>query len=438
VFLIDRDNRPDFVKIVDFGIAKVAPAPGSIDSNEPRLTRAGSVFGTPEYMAPEQAAGRSDADGRVDIYALGVILYEMLTGRVPHRGDSTVRTLAMVMLDPVDPPRKVRPELDISKELEDIALKALAKKREQRYQSMHEVIAALEKLQTPVGKSLTGSPVYALSPLPPGASDQMAVSTPVSTDARPALPALAPSGVQPMPSAPVTAQRRAHEPQFTHRDKPATFEHVFTEQSPLQRRSRWPLALFGVLILAGAATAVTVVIASRNRVVSTPRDAAVIAQTADATVVAQIDAEVVVPVIDAPDIVVVEADAGRPRPYPYPVPARDAGVVAIAPDAGGTMTVHGLRGVAIQVITKPEGANLYAGTTYTGPGGTNVERPIGTKLDIECRMSGYKSGTITLVFDGRTEYALCTLTRIKVCVGALKNPFDDCTPDPNAPPPPSP
>jgi hypothetical protein len=91
------------------------------------------------------------------------------------------------------------------------------------------------------------------------------------------------------------------------------------------------------------------------------------------------------------------------------------------------------------VITKPEGANLYAGTTYTGPGGTNIERPHGTKLDIECRLSGYKSGFIKLEFDGRTEYALCTLTRIKVCVKDLKNPFDDCQePAPNAPKVPNP
>ncbi|HEY6180458.1 MAG TPA: serine/threonine-protein kinase, partial [Kofleriaceae bacterium] len=129
VFLLDRDGRPDFVKIVDFGIAKVSPPRGK--TNEPRLTRAGSVFGTPEYMAPEQAAGRSDTDGRVDIYALGVLLYEMICGRVPHRGDSMVRTLAMQMLDPIDPPSRVRPDLQIAPDLEAIVMHALAKKREQ-------------------------------------------------------------------------------------------------------------------------------------------------------------------------------------------------------------------------------------------------------------------------------------------------------------------
>src|SRR5688572_21298790 len=176
VFLIDRDNRPDFVKIVDFGIAKVAPAPNSPNANEPRLTRAGSVFGTPEYMAAEQAAGRRDNDGRVDIYALGVVRNGMLTGRVPLRGETMVRTLAMQMLDPIDPPRKARPDLDISVELEKVVMRAIAKKRDARFPTMTDLINALEKLQTPVGLSVTGSPVYALTPLPPGADLQTAPS----------------------------------------------------------------------------------------------------------------------------------------------------------------------------------------------------------------------------------------------------------------------
>jgi serine/threonine protein kinase len=419
VFLIDRDGRTDFVKIVDFGIAKVAPVQGS-NPNEPRLTRAGSVFGTPEYMAPEQAAGKGDTDGRVDIYALGVILYEMLTGRVPHRGDSTVRTLAMVMLDPVEPPSKVRPDANINPDLEAVVLMALAKKREMRFQTMGALITALEAVQPVVGKSITGSPVYALSPLPPGATGNPPTINPspsIDEAARHARPAIESASAR----VPSPTQRRAHEPEFTARDKPQTFEHVFTAETELQQRKRWPLALFGLLILGGAATAIALVITSRNRVTDRPpRDAAEIAIVPDAAVVTHVeDAAVIVPVADAGDIVVITPDARPIRPNPR----LDGGViVAVAPDA----RVGPGRGVIIQVITKPEGANLYAGYSYTGPGGTNIERPLGSKLELECRMSGYKSGRIQLEFDGKTEYALCVLERVKICVKELKNPFDEC------------
>ncbi len=194
VFLVDRDGRPDFVKIVDFGIAKVTRVGQSLD--EPRLTRVGSVFGTPEYMAPEQAAGKSDTDGRVDIYALGVILYQMVTGRLPHKGESMVRTLAMQMLDPAEPPSKVRPDLGILPELEALIMKALAKKREQRFQTMGELVAELERLQASAGLSSTG-PVYALAPLPPGADPALATAPAPTTP----YPAAATAAATPYPAA---------------------------------------------------------------------------------------------------------------------------------------------------------------------------------------------------------------------------------------------
>ena len=171
IFLVDRDGRPDFVKIVDFGIAKVTPIDGTAAG--PRLTRAGSVFGTPEYMAPEQAAGRSDIDGRVDIYALGVILYEMITGRLPLKGDTTVRTIAMQLLDPIVPPREIRPDLDIGAECEGIIMKALAKRRDERYRTMAELQAALELLLRNRPARSAAQPVAGLSPLPPGADPRL-------------------------------------------------------------------------------------------------------------------------------------------------------------------------------------------------------------------------------------------------------------------------
>ncbi|MEZ4364757.1 MAG: serine/threonine-protein kinase [Kofleriaceae bacterium] len=190
IFLTDRDGRRDFVKIVDFGIAKVAPVDGQ-NPDGPRLTRAGAVFGTPEYMAPEQAAGRGDTDGRVDVYALGIILYEMTTGKVPHKGDTMVRTLAMQMLDPPIPPSTLRPDLDLPPEFEQVILHALTKKREQRYQTMGELLAALEgvagaSLSEPVSIAASVGPerAFTLAPLPPGADAARVRS------ARPSMPLL--------------------------------------------------------------------------------------------------------------------------------------------------------------------------------------------------------------------------------------------------------
>jgi len=423
VFLLDRDGRQDFVKIVDFGIAKVTPPSGQ--AAEPRLTRAGAVFGTPEYMAPEQAAGRSDTDGRVDIYALGVLLYEMLCGRVPHRGDSMVRTLAMQMLDPIEPPSKVRPDLAIAPELEAVVMHALVKKREQRYQTMGELLGALEAiLPSPVAVSVTGSPVYTLAPLPPGADPGVVVSQPAmplsSASAEPSqaspLPATHP-GVE--PARPPAARRVKDEPEFTADDRPLSFQHVFTEELVPAPGRRWPLLLLFAMIGGGALGAVALVVKSRHAViVEASRDAGVVALVPDAAITTP-------PVDAAPDagdvVVLPEIDAGRPY-RPLPPARRDAGVGPPAlpetPNHRGT--------IAVQVLTKPEGANLYEGTHYRGPGGAQLEEPFGARLTITCRQQGYKSGTVEVKFDGSSDAVLCVLQRIKICINNIKNPFDDC------------
>ena len=429
VFLVEREGRTDFVKIVDFGIAKVTPVAGA-NPNEPRLTRAGSVFGTPEYMAPEQAAGRSDTDGRVDIYALGVILYEMLTGRVPHRGDTAVRTVAMQMLDPVEPPTKVRPDLNISPEVESLVLKALAKKRENRFQTMGELLAGLELLQQPIGVSVTGSPIYALSALsalPPGADPGIASSPDIGSS-----PDIASSPVVPPRSKTPTNQRDRHEPAFVARRKLPTFDHLYDSPPTTQllpHRRRWPLFVLGMLIAGGAVGAIAVVAQSRRAAVAIAnRDAAEpLAVSPDAVVIAEADAGA--GPADAADIVMLEPDAS----VRVAVRLRDAGHASTVVPVHTTPNGRGT--ISIQVITKPEGATLYEGQSYRGPGGANVEQPFGAKIDLTCRMTGYKPGTVHLVFDGKTEYAMCVLERIKICINNIKNPFDDCELDPNAPMP---
>src|SRR5690606_2855327 len=88
VMLVDREGDPDFVKVLDFGIAKVDDIAATTTAEQkPGLTRMGTVMGTPEYMAPEQALGQA-VDARCDLYSLGVIFYELLTGKPPFHGEA--------------------------------------------------------------------------------------------------------------------------------------------------------------------------------------------------------------------------------------------------------------------------------------------------------------------------------------------------------------
>ncbi|MBN1652644.1 MAG: protein kinase [Deltaproteobacteria bacterium] len=136
VQLISRGEEKDFVKVLDFGIAKVG-------GSNSKLTQAGQVFGTPHYMSPEQCAGTT-VDQRTDIYALGVILYEMATGQVPFDADNLMGILTKHLYENPVPPREFEPPIDVPPALEAVIMKALAKKPENRYQSMAEMAADLD------------------------------------------------------------------------------------------------------------------------------------------------------------------------------------------------------------------------------------------------------------------------------------------------------
>jgi tRNA A-37 threonylcarbamoyl transferase component Bud32 len=139
VMMITHGSEKDFVKILDFGIAKVG-------AGTKRMTRAGSVFGTPHYMSPEQAAG-TPVDHRTDIYALGVMLYEMASGKVPFDADNFMGILTQHMYKAPVPIRALVPEVDVPPGLDAIVLKCLTKKPEGRYANMEQLAGDLEKLE---------------------------------------------------------------------------------------------------------------------------------------------------------------------------------------------------------------------------------------------------------------------------------------------------
>jgi serine/threonine protein kinase len=162
IFLCQQGTLTDYPKVLDFGLAKVTEQqmrPGSII-----LTQEGMVFGTPEFMSPEQAQGRT-LDARSDIYSLAVILYEVLTGKLPFLAKTPMEYIQKhVMEAPILLNQRV-PERQFSPGLEAVLAKALAKRPEDRYQSAAEFAEALRPYGSNDGRSYSqSSGPYPVSP----------------------------------------------------------------------------------------------------------------------------------------------------------------------------------------------------------------------------------------------------------------------------------
>ncbi len=141
VLLVQERDGARRVKLVDFGIAKLIEG----DDADPKLTRTGMLFGTPRYMSPEQAGG-GKVDARTDLYAVGLLLYEMLAGHAPFAADDVASLMRMHVLVPPPPlPERVPPTLAA------VVMRLLAKARADRFADAHETIAALEHARAELG-----------------------------------------------------------------------------------------------------------------------------------------------------------------------------------------------------------------------------------------------------------------------------------------------
>ncbi len=146
IYLITHKGKKNFVKIVDFGIAKLTDAGGQSTGK----TQTGMVMGTPAYMSPEQAGGMTSMiDGRSDIYSLGVMMYQMLSGKLPFPGSSFGEVLIGHLQQQPPPPTGYNPNL--APELEAIILKTLEKRQDDRFQSMRDLHDAILGYMNAVG-----------------------------------------------------------------------------------------------------------------------------------------------------------------------------------------------------------------------------------------------------------------------------------------------
>jgi eukaryotic-like serine/threonine-protein kinase len=231
IFLVDRDDDQSFAKILDFGISKVQRQ-GGVPVHT--LTRRGTVLGTPFYMSPEQAQALPDIDGRTDLWSVGAILYESLTGRPPYTGTSYEQVIVNICMHDAEDVRVHNPA--VSEAIARVIGRALARDRGERFATAREVLEAL--------KVATGGAISSNSGAIP--AEERSAGDPSSPDFRltprlaPGITVAAPSSVPGVPSSPIEV-------------RPASSKAWSTSRRAAARREKRTFAIIAVsALLAGS------------------------------------------------------------------------------------------------------------------------------------------------------------------------------------------
>ena len=385
MLLLERDDH-DFVKVLDFGLVKFF----SGETPEADITNAGTFMGSPHYIAPEQARSQGP-DQRCDIYSLGVLLYHMLTGRVPFTAAAPVDIILKHLHDAPVAPRVLRPDLTIAPGLQDLVLRCMAKDRDERFQSMDELLAQLKALRA----HLAGTSAPSSSP---SGADGISAGTIGQTPPTP-QPGLR------TPSEPIGALRPtpARGTATSGRPPPPPADAFVELPTPSERRDAGaaqairPAFLVAPVLRTALPPALIVIagIGTAAYVLRAPEPSAAVAHVPPGAAVAP--APVPQPPIAPPVVAATPAPSAAPQP---PAPA-------VYPTAYAGTTL-------VTVISNPSGAEVRdADDRFLGTTPFDLRVPSSRALQLTLRQDGYRPVSLNKKVDGEREILSVTMKSAK-------------------------